>query len=143
MIEMAIHELCITQERIAEIHSMIYEEIHPRINQPLAGLDEALASQQIDMDENTHEQYLMACKRAHKLEESIKPLSSPFLLQKEEKDDKSSTVDSEDDFTVVLPRAAKALTKQAVHEACTLEHYSSYVQWVYTCLLYTSPSPRD
>jgi len=41
---MAIHELFIAQEKIAEIHSMIYEEIHPRINQALAGLDEALAS---------------------------------------------------------------------------------------------------
>ena len=85
MIKMGIHELCIAQEKIAEIHSMIYEEIHPRINQALARLDEALASQQMDMDENTHQQYLMACKRAHKLEESIKPLSSPFLLQEEEK----------------------------------------------------------
>jgi len=111
---------------------MIYEEIHPRINQALAGFDEALASQQMDMEENTYQQYLMACKRAHKLEESIKPLSSPFLLQEEEKDDKSSTTNSEDDFTLVLSKAAKALTKQAVHEGCTLEHYSSYVQWVYT-----------
>jgi len=25
-----------------------------------------------------------------------------------------------------------ALKKQAIHEACTLEHYSSYVHWVYT-----------
>jgi len=86
-----IHELCIAQEKIAEIHSVIYEKIHPRINQCLAGLDEALASQQMDMGENTHQQYLIACKRAHKLEDSIKPLSSPFLLQEEEKDNKSST----------------------------------------------------
>jgi len=42
------------QEKIAEIHSAIYEEIHPRINQALAGLDEALSSQQMDMDEGTH-----------------------------------------------------------------------------------------
>jgi len=132
MIKMGIHELCIAQEKIAEIHSMIYEEIHPHINQALTGLNEALASQQMDMDENTHQQYLMACKRAHKLEESIKPLSPPFLLQAEEKDDKSSTANSKDDFTLVLSNAAKALTKQVVHEACTLEHYSSYVRWVYT-----------
>jgi len=32
MIEMAIRELCIAQEKINEIHSAIYEEIHPRIN---------------------------------------------------------------------------------------------------------------
>jgi len=82
----------------------------------------------MDMDANTHQQYLMACKWAHKLEESIKPLSSPFLLQEEEKDDKSSTANSKDDFTLVVSKAAKALTKQAAHEACTLEHYSSYVQ---------------
>jgi len=54
MLKMAIHELCTTQERIAEIHSIIYEDIHPRINQALAGLDEALAGQQLDMDEDTH-----------------------------------------------------------------------------------------
>jgi len=127
ILEMAVHELCTTQERLAEIHSVIYEEIHPRINQALAGLDEALASQQMDMDGNTHQQFLMACKRAHKLQESIKPLSSPFLPQEEETDDKSFTANSEDDFTLVS-KAAKAFTKQAAHEACTLEHYSSYVQ---------------
>jgi len=38
MIEMVIHELCIAQEKIAEIHSTIYEEIHPRINQALQAL---------------------------------------------------------------------------------------------------------
>jgi len=44
MIEMTIHELCIAQEKLADIHNMIYEEIHPRINQALAGLDDILAS---------------------------------------------------------------------------------------------------
>jgi len=39
-LEMAIHELCTAQERTAEVHSIIYEDIHPRINQALAGLDE-------------------------------------------------------------------------------------------------------
>ena len=32
----------------------------------------------------------------------------------------------------MLSTATKALKQQAVHEACTLEHYSSYVHWVYT-----------
>jgi len=62
MIEMAIHELCIAQEKIAKIHSAIYEEIHPHINQALAELDEALSSQQMNMDEDTYQRYLMACK---------------------------------------------------------------------------------
>ena len=44
MIEMVIRELCIAQEKIAEIHSTNYEEIHPQINQALAGLDDILAS---------------------------------------------------------------------------------------------------
>ena len=82
MIEMAIHELCIAQEKIAEVHSTIYEEIHPRINQALARLDDRLASQQMDMDEDTHQRYLLARERAHKLEESLKPQRSPFLLKK-------------------------------------------------------------
>ena len=129
---MVIHELCIAQEKIAEIHSIIYEKIHPWINQALAGLDDILASQQMDMDDDTHQKYLMACKRAHKLEESLKPQSSPFLLQEEEKEDKSSTANSEDDFIPILSKTTKALKQQAVHEACTLEHYSSYVHWVYT-----------
>jgi len=81
---MAVHELCTAQERLAGIHSIIYEDIHPCINQALAGLDEALASQQLYMDEDTHQEYLKACKRAHTLEESIKPPLSPFLLQKED-----------------------------------------------------------
>ena len=63
----------------------LFEDIHPRINQALAGLDEALASQQLDMDEDTHQEYLKACKRAHTLEESIKTPLSPFLLQKEDR----------------------------------------------------------
>ena len=81
MIEM-IHELCSAQEKIAEIHSTIYKEIHPRINQALTGLDELLASQQMDMDDDTHQTYLMACKRAHKLEESLKLQGSAFPLKK-------------------------------------------------------------
>ena len=140
MLEMAVHELCTAQERLAEIHSIIYEEIHPCINQALAGLDEALASQQLDMDEDTHQEYLKACKRAHTLEESIKAPLSPFLLHKEdtshlkeeETDDKSSSADSRDDFVPILSKATKALSHHAIHEACTLEHYRSYVQWVYT-----------
>jgi len=132
MIEMTIHELCIAQEKLVDIHSMIYEEIHPRINQALAGLDDMLVSQQIDMDDETHQQYLLACKRAHKLEESIQLKCWPFLLQDEEKEEKSSTNSSEDDFIPILSKATKALKQQAIHEACTLEHYSSYVQWVYT-----------
>jgi len=55
MIEMTIHELCIAQEKLADIHIMIYEEIHSRINQALAGLDDMLASQQIDMNDETHQ----------------------------------------------------------------------------------------
>ena len=136
---MVVHELCTAQEQLAEIHSMIYEEIHPRINQALAGLDEALASQHLDMDEDTHQEYLKACKRAHTLEESIKAPLSPFLhkgetphLQEEETDDKSSSADSRDDFVPILSKATKALSQHAIHEACTLDHYRSYVQWVYT-----------
>jgi len=60
MIEMVVHELYIAQEKIAQIHSTIYEEIHPRINQALAGLDDILTSQHIDMDADTHQRYLMA-----------------------------------------------------------------------------------
>jgi len=72
----------------------------------------------------------MACKRTHKLEESIK--HSSFDLQEEETEDKSSTANSEHDFFPILSKATKALKKQAIHEVCTLEHYSSYVHWVYT-----------
>jgi len=54
------------------------------------------------MDEDTHQKYLKACKRAHMLEESIKTPLSPFLLHKEhtchlkeeETDDKSSSADT-------------------------------------------------
>ena len=66
------------------------------------------------------------------MQESIQPQRSPFLLQEEEKDDKSSSHDSDDDFIPILSKATKALKQQAIHEACTLEHYSSYVHWVYT-----------
>jgi len=82
------------------------------------------------MDEDTHQYYLMECKRAHKLEESIK--HSSFRLQEEETKDKSSTANSHDDFVPIHSKATKALKKQAIHEACTLEHYSSYVHWLYT-----------
>ena len=84
------------------------------------------------MDDETHQQYLLACKRAHKLEKSIQHQCSPFLPQDEEKEEKSSTNGSEDAFIPTLSKATKALKQQAIHEACTLEHYNSYVQWVYT-----------
>jgi len=131
-IEMTIHELCIAQEKLPDIHNMIYEEIHPRINQAFAGLDDMLASQQIDIDDETHQKYLLACKRAHKFEKSIQRQCSPFLLKDDEKEEKSSTNGSKDDFIPILSKATKALKQQAIHEACTLEHYSSYVQSVYT-----------
>jgi len=56
------------------------------------------------MDEDTHQRCLMACKRAYKLEESIK--HSSFHLQEEETDDKSSTANSEDDFVSILSKAS-------------------------------------
>ena len=74
----------------------------------------------MDMDEDTPQCYLMVCKQAHKLEESIK--HSSFHLQEEETEDKSSAANSDDDFVPVLSKATKALKKQAIHEACTLEH---------------------
>jgi len=67
-----------------------------------------LASQQIDMDDETHQQYLLACKRAHKLKESIQLKCSPFLLQDEEKEEESPTNGSEDDFIPILSKATKA-----------------------------------
>ena len=72
----------------------------------------------------------MECKRAHKLEESIK--HSSLQLREEETEDKSSTANSDDDFVPILSKATKALKKQAIHKACTVEHYSFYVHWVYT-----------
>jgi len=75
----------------------------------------------MDMDDDTHQKYLMACKRAHKLEESIQPQRSPFP-QEEQKDNKSPSHDSDDDFIPILSKATKALKQQAIHEACTMEH---------------------
>jgi len=66
------------------------------------------------------------------MQESIQPQRSPFLLQEEEKDDKSSSHDGDDDIIFILSKATKALKQQAIHEACTLEHYSSYVHWACT-----------
>ena len=33
LLEMATHELCIAKEKVVEIHSLIYMETHPHINQ--------------------------------------------------------------------------------------------------------------
>ena len=70
--EMAIHELCIAQERVTEIHHEIQEEIHPRILNArilnaLSSLDEIMAIEAIEMTEETHLTFLQTCQRAKEL----------------------------------------------------------------------------
>jgi len=84
------------------------------------------------MDEDTHQEYLKASKRAYTLEESIRTPLSPFHLKEEETDDQSSSANSRVDFVPILSKATRALRHHAIHEACTLEDYWSYVHWVYT-----------
>ena len=60
---MAIHELCIAQERVTEIQQVIHQEVHPWIAQALSTLDEVMALQAIEMDEDTRQTFLQACQR--------------------------------------------------------------------------------
>ena len=76
LLEMAIHELCIAQERVTTIHQEIQQEIHPRIVQALSSLDEIMALKAIDMDENTHQTFIEACQRAKTLQEGVCSLST-------------------------------------------------------------------
>ena len=69
----------------------------------------------MDMDDDTHQTYFMACKRAHQLEDSLKLQGSTFP-QKEEKDDKSSSHDSDDDFIPILAKTCLLYTSDAADE---------------------------
>jgi len=51
---MAIHELCIAQEKVTKIHHEIQEEVHLRIPQALSSLDEIMALEAIEMTKETH-----------------------------------------------------------------------------------------
>jgi len=48
LLEMAIHKLCIAQERVTEIHQIIHQEVDPRIIQALSSLNEIMAMQAIE-----------------------------------------------------------------------------------------------
>ena len=76
LLEMAIHELCITQERVTKIHHEIQEEIHPRILNALSSLDEIMAVKAIEMTEETHMTFLQTCQRAKELQEGVQLLST-------------------------------------------------------------------
>ena len=66
LLEMAMHELCIAQERVTMIHQEIQQEIHSRIVQALSSLDEIMAIKAIEMDEDTYQTFKV-CQRAKTL----------------------------------------------------------------------------
>jgi len=76
LLEIAIHELCIAQERVTKIHHEIQEEVHPRILQALSSLDEIMALEAIEMTEETHQTFLQTCQRAKELQEGVRLLST-------------------------------------------------------------------
>jgi hypothetical protein len=138
LLEMAIHELCIAQEKITDVYRVIHAEIHPRITQALSNLDEAMASQAMEMDEATHHTFLNACRRATILQKEMDCLSaepeaqtvSPKKESNEQPSDESEN--DQENFTLVVPKAQKPLQEPAMQQALTLEQYRSYSQWVYT-----------
>jgi len=105
----AIHELCIAQDKITNIHNEIQQEIHPRIIHALSSLDEVIALKAIDMNEDIHQSFLETCQNARQLQEAVCCPTATFqqpTIQKEGKEvDTSETSEiEEDDFTVIIPK---------------------------------------
>jgi len=130
LLEMEIHELCIAQERVTNIHHEIQHEIHPRIVHALSILDEVMALNAIDMEEDIHQSFLETCQRARQLQETIccptETIQQP-TIQKEGKAVDTSEISEtkEDDFTVVVPKVYKPLQEPEIKKALTMEQYSS------------------
>ena len=138
LLEMAIHELCIAQERVTKIHHEIQEEIHPRILNALSSLDEIMAIEAIEMTEETHLTFLQTCQRAKELQEGVQLLSTEdtpqptFQTKGKAQLSSESSETEEDDFTVIVPKVYKPLQGPAITQALTMEQYVSYTNWVYS-----------
>jgi len=137
LLEMAIHELCIAQDKITDIHHEIQHEIHPRIIHALSSLDEVMALKAIDMDEDIHQSFLETCQKARQLQEVICcptiAFQQPTIQEKGKAVDTSETSETEeDDFTVIVPKVYKPLQEPQIKRALTMEEHRSYTHWVYT-----------
>ena len=141
LLEMAIHELCIAQERVTEVHKTIHKEIHHRIMQALSSLDEIVAFNAIEMDEDIHHTFLQSFQKAKELQEEVSHPStkddgsSQLTFQEKGKaqiSPDSSETEEDDEFTLILPKAMKPLQELVMKKALTMEQYSSYTNWVYS-----------
>ena len=122
LIEMAIHELCITQERVTEVHQVICQEIHPRITHALSSLDEIMALQAIEMDKDTHQTFQLACQTAATLQKEMEFLSAedtslPVFQKEKDKMPSETSERDEENFILIVPKAMKPLQAPELQKA--------------------------
>ena len=88
--------------------------MHPRITQALLSLDEIMAIEPIEMDEETHLTFLQAYKRAATLQKEVETVpegSCQYTSQEMRKSQVSPETSEEDeeDITLIVPKALKPL----------------------------------
>ena len=135
LLEMAIQELCIAQERMVELQKALFEDIQPRIANALSGLDDILAIKAIEIDEDLHQTFLESFQKVKIFQEEIlQGETSQPTFQEKGKAAMSfaSSETEEDEFTLVMPKASKPMTEPAIQKALMIEHYRSYTHWVYS-----------
>jgi len=97
-----------------------------------------MASQAIEMDEDTHQTFLQACQRAKTLQKGVSYLSIEGTLQptcqtqRKAQPSPETSETEEDDFTIVVPKVYKPLQGPAMKKALTMEQYGSYTNLVYS-----------
>ena len=117
-------------DKITNIHHEIQHGIHPRIIHALSSLDEVMALNAIDMDEDIHQSFPETWQRARQLQEAVCSPTETFqqpTIQKEGKavDTSETSETEEDDFTIVVPKVYKPLQEPKIKKALTMEQYSS------------------
>ena len=117
---------------MTEVHQVIHQEILLRITQALSSLDEAMALQAMEMDEDTHHIFLHACQRAAALQNEMECLSvedtslPTFQTEEKEKMASDSSKTDKGDFTLIVPKAMKPLQEPESHKALNLEQCRLY-----------------
>ena len=142
LLEMAIQELIQAQNLIREQQKVLHEEIQPRILNALSSLDDVLAIQAIELDENLHREFISSYEKSNIFQEEIyrEPeimptfrnkgkavQATPFSIREVPKISKKE----EEEFIVVQPRQTAVVSKDE-QSLLTMAQFSAYTKQVYT-----------
>ena len=142
LLEMAIQEMIQAQNLIREQQRVLHEEIQPRVLNALSSLDDVLAIQAIELDEQLHQEFISTYEKANLFHKEISsaPEDMPTFRNKgkavqatplSNREVPKSSKKEEDEFIVVQPRQSAVLPKDE-QSLLTMAQFSAYTKQVYT-----------